>query len=287
MLTLPCHAKLNLYLRVVGRRPDGFHELETVMQELALADEIRFEADETLSLSVDVPGLPVDESNLVIRAARLLAGEAGVPAAARIALSKRIPLGGGLGGGSSNAAATLRGLDRLWDLHTPPEDLHRLAAGLGSDVAFFLHGGAALCRGRGEIVTPVPAASGLPYVLLLPSFGCPTAEVYERLSFDLTTRPPDVQHVLSALEQGDVEALASLVYNDLTEPARQVRPELGMLAESAGRIAGAPVHLSGSGSTLFLVGDHPQLCETLQQRPEALPCPVRCLATRGRDAPDR
>ena len=156
-MTVFSPAKINLYLRIVGKRPDGYHELETVMLPLDFGDQITLQSQKIgLTLECDNPALPTDDSNLALRAAKKLAEAFSIEAVAKIALKKRTPLAAGLGGGSSNAAAVLRGLNRLWNLNGPSEELRALAASMGSDINFFMADGAALCRGRGEQVEALP-----------------------------------------------------------------------------------------------------------------------------------
>lgn len=172
-------AKVNRYLRVLGRRGDGYHELDTMFQTIDLADGLQVvEADAGLTLACDDPAVPVDDRNLVIRAGKLLAREAGIAAAAAISLRKRIPAGGGLGGGSSNAAVALVLLARLWKLPFSEADLARLASQLGSDVPFFLCGGTARGTGRGEWIEPMPDAPGAELLLVIPPFPVSTGAVY-------------------------------------------------------------------------------------------------------------
>jgi 4-diphosphocytidyl-2-C-methyl-D-erythritol kinase len=152
--TLPSFAKINLYLRVLGRRGDGFHELFTVFQTVSLCDSLTFEEADGLTLTCDDARIPTDDRNLVIKAAKRLRETAGIERGARMHLEKNIPSPGGLGGGSSNAAVTLIGLSRLWGIELPATDRQTIAAGLGSDVPFFLEGGTAIGTGRGEIIEP-------------------------------------------------------------------------------------------------------------------------------------
>jgi 4-diphosphocytidyl-2-C-methyl-D-erythritol kinase len=169
------YAKINWALRIIGRRPDGFHELETVFQAISLHDELTLQKARRTSLLCDDPSIPADESNLVLRAVRALEA----PRVA-IQLLKRIPAGGGLGGGSSNAAATLRALDQMFGLGR--NDLGALALSLGSDVPFFLLGGTAYATGRGEVLTPMPSRAGVPLLLLLPSEKIMTKEAFGAVS---------------------------------------------------------------------------------------------------------
>jgi 4-diphosphocytidyl-2-C-methyl-D-erythritol kinase len=179
-LTVFSPAKINLYLRIVGKRPDGYHELETVMLPLDFGDNITLQPRKSgLALACDNPNLPTDDSNLALRAAKRLVERCGGQRGAKIALAKRTPLAAGLGGGSSNAAAVLRGLRQLWGLRADDAVLHELAAGMGSDVNFFLGDGAALCRGRGEKIEPVPCRLSAAVLLVNPGFGISTKWAYE------------------------------------------------------------------------------------------------------------
>jgi 4-diphosphocytidyl-2-C-methyl-D-erythritol kinase len=165
------YAKINWSLRITGKRADGFHDLETVFQTISLHDELTFRDAGALSLTCDDPSIPIDDTNLVVRAAKLL----GAPPVA-VELRKRIPAGGGLGGGSSNAAATLRALG------SDRDDLPALALSLGSDVPFFLLGGTAYATGRGEVLTPLPSRAGVPLLLLLPEERVLTKDAFARIT---------------------------------------------------------------------------------------------------------
>lgn len=184
MIERIAQAKVNWDLHILGKRPDGYHAIDTVMVNVGLADRLTFEPAETLSMTCTDPSLPCDESNLVIKAARALAQAGGVEAKARIHLEKKIPAGGGLGGGSADAAAALDGLNRLWSLDFSRERLSKLAATFGSDISYFLWGGWCRCRGRGEIVEPIPESAHWPSLrifLILPKLHVPTPAVYRAL----------------------------------------------------------------------------------------------------------
>ncbi|OJW13651.1 MAG: 4-(cytidine 5'-diphospho)-2-C-methyl-D-erythritol kinase [Planctomycetales bacterium 71-10] len=246
-------AKLNLFLEVPRRRPDGYHEVESLMVAVDLFDTLTFRDDESgaIALECDDPDLPVDGRNLVVRAAEALKRSSGVRSGARIALKKAIPAQAGLAGGSSDAAATLTALDRLWNLGTPPGRLAELAAGIGSDVAFFLHGPAAACRGRGERVEPLSLSNSLTFVLVAPRVGLSTADVYRRLTPPET--PESIGPALDALALGDPEALGRSLFNRLQPVAEAIRPELASVRDA---LADLRPHLcgslmSGSGSAYF------------------------------------
>jgi 4-diphosphocytidyl-2-C-methyl-D-erythritol kinase len=174
-------AKINVGLEVLGRRDDGYHELRTILQTVALHDELSFcRENEGISFTTNDPDLGTGPENLVVRAASLLA-ERAPGRGVTIHLEKNVPAGMGLGGGSADAAVTLLALDQLWDLHTPAQDLHRLAASLGMDVPFFLYGGTALALGRGDEVYPLAVELDWPIVLILPDFSISTASAYASL----------------------------------------------------------------------------------------------------------
>jgi 4-diphosphocytidyl-2-C-methyl-D-erythritol kinase len=248
-------AKLNLFLRVGPRRSDGFHGLASWFVTCGLRDELTFEPAGSLSLSCDDPSLPVDDTNLILKAARALQQSPVDAAGARMHLRKCIPMGAGLGGGSSNAAAALQGLNRLWSLNHSLAHLTALGAGLGSDVPFFLHAPSAMCRGRGEVVQPMPAPRGLWALLMLPSMHMPTPAVYRRfdemgLGADLHDHPAVIE-----LAPLPAESLLPRLFNDLEPPAFAIAPALSDLRQRAEWTLGRIVRMSGSGSSLFTLFD--------------------------------
>ncbi len=258
-------AKINLHLAVGPLRPDGYHEVQTVYHAISLYDELTARPGDTLTLTMDGEGageLPLDESNLAIRAVTALAADAGVPAHARLHLRKQIPLAAGLAGGSADAAAALVACDALWGLGRSREELARLAAQLGADVPFLLYGGTALGTGVGEQVSPVLARGGAwHWVVAISPDGLATPRVYaelDRLRADGAAPAglgaPDA--LLAALRQRDPEVLAAALGNDLAPAALALRPELGSVL-AAGTAAGALAGLvSGSGPTcVFLARD--------------------------------
>ena len=260
---LKAPAKVNLALYVLGRRADGYHELWTLMETISLADEVTFEAAPGGEVSLRVSGrpAPTGEENLVLRSARLLRGRFGVGVGAEIDLKKAIPAGAGLGGGSSDAAATLVGLNRLWGLGLSQEELLSLGSEIGSDVPFFLWaqwaGGrcAAICRGRGEKVEVVHAPGLRWYLLVLPREGTSTAAVYRALksSSDLTKVPANAKKMKESWQRGDTEGVRRCCHNDLEEAALALSPACSRAYEEM-RSAGLPqVTVSGSGSALYCI----------------------------------
>lgn len=263
-LTLQSHAKVNLFLEVLGKRPDGYHELETVMQEVSLHDTLTFERiPGGIEIICDNPDIPRDESNLVWKAAALMMrrypGHGGV----RVTIVKRIPLGGGMGGGSSNAAVTLKALGRMWGLGLKKAELENLAAEIGSDAPFFIGGGCALCHGRGEKVTPIRLKKRYWYVLVFPGFAVSTKEVYANLQTYLTTtvrRGTLTYSVNCGTAGGEGEFVP---FNRLEGPAFQLHPVLRRVRNTVAAACSDGAMLSGSGSTLF------GICETRKEAEQA------------------
>lgn len=236
------YAKINWSLRITGKRPDGFHDLETLFQAVSLHDELTFEPAPRVSLTCSDPSIPIDDTNLVMRAARAL----DAPSVA-IHLEKHIPAGGGLGGGSSNAAATLLALDRMFELSTAGERLRQIALSLGSDVPFFLVGGAAYATGRGEVLTPMQTPAGISLLLLIPDERVATAEAFRGIrSF---SKPIGIEHY-RAMTSGDFLGHAPDLVNDFEEPVFARLPKLRELKERLLRAGAAWAGMSGSGSTM-------------------------------------
>lgn len=246
-------AKVNLGLAVLGRRPDGYHELRTLFQTVSLCDRVTLRrARDGVRVRCDaLPGL--GESNLAHRAAVAFFEESGVAGGVRIEVAKRIPAGGGLGGGSSDAAAVLLGCCRLFGVRLSPARLRARAAELGSDVPFFLTGGAAIGSGRGEVVEPIPAFPGACAALIhLGTQGLSTAAVYGRLPPDaLTGSGRDLTILLAGWRAGSLRRLGSRLFNDLEPPAFALDPGLAAVKEALLAAGAAGSLLCGSGSSVF------------------------------------
>ena len=252
--------KVNLLLNILGRRADGFHELETVFYPVPVFDRLRFaRTGQGIQLNCNLPGLPTDARNLVYRAAAMFLEAAGIRDGVRLDLEKNIPLAAGLGGGSGNAATTLLGLNELFDGRLAPERLQRIAASLGSDVPFFLQGKPALATGRGEHLEPLepfPAMKGAVLVLIYPGFGIATAWAYQRLArfpHALNGRPGRAQQLISLLRTADLGAAGAEFYNSLEAPALEKYPLLALFQEFLRANGAAATLMSGSGSTTFAV----------------------------------
>ncbi len=252
-------AKLNLFLEILGRRPDGYHELETLMLAIDLQDRLTF-ADEPsgrIDLRCDDATLPTGPENLVVRAAErlrddaLASGRAARPLGATIELHKAIPAEAGLAGGSSDASATLKALDQLWELRTPTDRLDELAGEIGSDVTFFRHAPAAICRGRGERVERVGLPGVYHFVLICPPMGVRTADVYNNLNPPESPEP--IGPVLDAFRSGDPGQLGPRLFNRLQPVAERIQPALGRVRQALEALGPSlDGHLmSGSGSAYF------------------------------------
>jgi 4-diphosphocytidyl-2-C-methyl-D-erythritol kinase len=267
----PC--KVNLILNILGKRADGFHELETVMQPVNVCDELTFERAGTgLQLSCSSPDLPVDAKNLVHRAATAFLAVVKITDGIRINLQKNLPLAGGIGGGSANAAVALTALNELFGSPLPPEKLHELAAALGSDIPFFLYDRPALATGRGEIIRPLesfPALRGRAFFLAHPGFGISTPWSYQKLArfpAALNGKAGRAMELISKLETSDLRAAADGFYNSLEAPAFEKFPALALYQEFL-RENGAEVSLmSGSGSTTFAITENLAAAESLREK---------------------
>jgi 4-diphosphocytidyl-2-C-methyl-D-erythritol kinase len=267
----PC--KVNLLLNILGKRADGFHELETVMQPVQLFDQITAaKAAAGLTLTCNLPGLPVDGTNLVHKAATAFRQATQITGGISLHLEKNIPLAAGLGGGSGNAAHTLLALNELFDLPLGTARLQELAAGLGSDVPFFLQSQPALAVGRGEQVqslAPFPALRGAHLLLIHPGFGISTAWAYQSLAkypAALNGQPGRAQQLIALLRGADLAAAGNAFYNSLEAPALPKFPLLALYQEFL-RANGAPaVLMSGSGSTTFAVLPTRDVADRLRER---------------------
>jgi 4-diphosphocytidyl-2-C-methyl-D-erythritol kinase len=252
--TVVAPAKLNLFLEVLGRRADGYHELETVMVAVDWADRLTFRRTDRpgVRLICNDPTLPADVKNLAYRGAA--AALSGVPNAGgvEIVLEKDVPAGAGMGGGSSDAAAALAAVNRLLGRPRSVDDLAELAAGIGSDVPFFLRSAAAVCRGRGERIEPFVIGPTRHFVVVVPAFGLSTAEVYAGLSPQgAGSRAGGSAEAVAALVAGDVDRLAAALFNRLEQPALRMRPEIAAIRDKLVAAGAVGAMMTGSGSAVF------------------------------------
>ncbi|MFH1368422.1 MAG: 4-(cytidine 5'-diphospho)-2-C-methyl-D-erythritol kinase [Elusimicrobiota bacterium] len=244
-------AKINLFLEVAGRRPDGYHNIETIFRTVSLYDELGFSRrKEGITVKCNIPELRSDKRNLVYRAAELLKTRLGVAAGVEIRLKKRIPMGAGLGGGSSDAAAALKGLLKLWKRKVSEKELVRLAAGLGADVPFFLYGGLAEAKGIGDRIKTIKRSKTDWFLLVNPGFPVSTASVYKKLKFPLTNKQK-IHKIKQLLAGGSSpEKWGKHIFNRLEEAVLPCHRAIREIKDTL-ELMGCRCLMSGSGSTVF------------------------------------
>jgi len=261
--SLPSFAKVNWFLRILGKRLDGYHELCTLFQTISLHDLLHFEESDVLTLTCNGPAIPTDDRNLIIKAAKTLSKVTGNTRQAKIHLEKRIPSPGGLGGGSSNAAVALIGLARLWKLDLDSTELNQIAADLGSDVTFFLQGGTAIGSSRGEVIERVDDIIEPFMLLVTPAVSVPTHEAYERLRHAGLTKE-EAESILRVCrfmaESGDLRNRTLL--NDLELSVFSAEPEVARVKETLLELGAVQALMSGSGASVFAVFDKEETRQT-------------------------
>lgn len=253
-INVPAFAKINLGLCVHGRRPDGYHEISTIFQTVSLHDTLTFRAatDRKLLLVCSEPSIPADDSNLILRAASALRERFGVGRGARVELKKVIPAGGGLGGGSADAAVTLAALATLWEIETDAGELAEIGAPLGADVPFFLTGGTALGTGTGTSIRRLADAPKLHLIIVAPGVHVSTAEAYGALGAPALTKvEPLVNLSVSGTEADFPDSLCGMWSNDFEAVVVRLYPEIGRARAALEGSGASQVMLSGSGSSVF------------------------------------
>ncbi len=244
-------AKVNLFLEVLGKREDGYHNVETVLETVDLCDDIILkEAKKGIEIASNFPSLPLGRENLAYQAAFLLKKRLGIEKGIQLTINKRIPLASGLGGGSSNGASVILGLNKLWDLDLSYEELLVLAREIGADVPFFLRKGRALGRGRGNELWPLPQSPTLHFVLIFPGFEISAEWAYKNLR-DLTKERQSIKMILSALKSGDIGKVANSIYNRLEEAIIPKYPLIARIKERLLKLGARGTLMSGSGSSVF------------------------------------
>ena len=276
------YAKINIGLDVLGRREDGYHELKMVMQTIDLCDDVLLSweeggTDREIRILCDTPGVPCDRRNLAYRAAEAFISRCSekegrlFPGRLEIRLVKRIPAAAGLAGGSSDAAAVLRGLDRMLGTCFGEAELRRIALPLGADIPYCVSGGTALAEGIGEVLTPLPSLPDCSIVLVKPPFDCSTAEIYGTLHADSLdpSDHPEMDRVVRAIRNGSVREAAEHMGNILELPALRMHPEIGTIRQALRRAGAAGASMSGSGSAVFGIfedrGEAERACRALRE----------------------
>lgn len=263
-ITLPSFAKVNLHLRVLGKREDGYHDIFTVFQTVSLHDTITFEESASeIVLECDEPNVPTDIRNLVVKAANRIRDRYQVLKGAYIRIEKRIPMGGGLGGGSSNAAVALIGLTRLWRLNARVQDLEPIAADLGADVPFFLHGGTMIGEGLGTSLNEVAEFEAENMIIVTPDVHVSTAAAYEALRAESLTNA-EANRILRVCrsEAESPDFLHSALRNDFETTVFAAFPEIGRAKQKLIDLGARQVLMSGSGSSVFAIFDKEETRQT-------------------------
>lgn len=254
-LKMKAPAKINYVLEIGEKRKDGFHEISTVFQTISLYDELTFsEAPRDIEVQTDNDSLKETEKNLVFRAANLIRRVKNINKGAKIVLKKNIPIGSGLGGGSSDAACTLRGLNKLWNLNLPETDMISYAAQLGADVPFFLKGGLATGKGKGEKLSNVGAGMKprLPLVMICPPFGISTAEVYRMWDEEnYSSRGRGLDEFMRAVYKKDMRCIAEALYNDFEDLVIKKHPVISEVKQALIKTGALGSLMSGSGSAVY------------------------------------
>ena len=256
-ITLAAHAKINLTLYVGNKRPDGYHDIDSIMHQIALADEITVSASDSLRLTVAEGTAPAGEDNLMWTAARRFLDAASLSKGLSMTLKKRIPSPAGMGGGSADAAAVLLAANAVYDHPLSRDELLSLAAGLGADVPFCLAGGCARCQGIGEKMTPVTPWHGLPLVIVRPAVSISTGMAYAQIDAAPHKRPDTTEQMMQALKEKDISLLSASLMNHFEEGLFPLEDELACTAAALSRF-GRPFQMTGSGSAFFLIADNPK-----------------------------
>lgn len=260
---LPSFAKVNLDLRVIGKREDGYHELFTVFQTVSLHDDITFEKCDGLELTSRHGGIPTDGRNLIVKAAASLRERFAVTAGARMHLRKRIPAPGGLGGGSSNAAVALLGLKRLWQLEMSFDEMLEIAATLGSDVPFFLYGGTAMGFGRGTQIEPIADIAGEYLLIVTPDDHVSTGKAFEKLGASSLTTGASERILLNCRFNAEsLDLRHTVLKNDFEPTVFAEHPQIALVKETLLDLGAVNALMSGSGASIFAVFDKEETRQT-------------------------
>ena len=285
---------MNLTLEILGKRPDGYHELRSVVMPVSLSDTVSLSplpSDITLKITaeswINVERLGVESSNLAVRVVQLMQSRYNIQRGVEIHIHKRIPIGGGMGGGSADAAAVIRGLNKLWDLKLSLAELTSFGADLGSDIPALVHGGAVVMEGRGECVKPLlnnelsAGCGSLWLVVANPGIMCSTAVIFKNWRADLTKPPKIINNIRPHIQKGDVDAISDALYNGLEDGVFSCYPAVARISELLREAGCLGVLLSGSGASVFgLVKNKAHGERVIQQLPVDLwhtlvqTCPV-------------
>lgn len=250
-------AKINLSLDILGKRSDGYHEIEMVMTTIDLADrlELVLLEEDRIEVTSHSRYVPDDQRNLAYQAANLLKKKFQIQQGVRISIDKAIPVAAGLAGGSSDAAATLKGLNQIWGLHLSTDELAQIGSEIGSDVSFCVHGGTALAQGRGEKISPLPTPPNCWVILAKPEIGVSTAEIYKNVNMKNIVHP-NTKGMIAALNEQSYEGICNQLGNALEDVTLKMYPEVALIKEQMEKFGADAVLMSGSGPTVFGLVQH-------------------------------
>ena len=268
-------SKINLFLAVLGKRDDGYHNLASVMQTLSLCDTLIIKKcntnvqKEPITLETNVPTLSVGDDNLIIKAAKRITNEYKINQPIKIILTKRIPIGAGLGGGSSDCAATLQGINQLFDLNLPLDKLMKMGKTLGADVPFCLLGGTAIAKGIGDVLTPLPPHPKCYVVLACPSIHVSTKEIFELLEHKHFSKETDLDYFITAYKSQDINQIAQNLKNTFTQITSTLHPQIKKLIIDLKNQGANAAAMTGTGATVFAYFNNKttaeNACTALQQ----------------------
>ncbi|MBO0995495.1 4-(cytidine 5'-diphospho)-2-C-methyl-D-erythritol kinase [Bacillus sp. SD088] len=250
-------AKINLSLDILGKRSDGYHEIEMVMTTIDLADrlELVLLEEDRIEVASQSRYVPDDQRNLAYQAANLLKKRFQIQQGVKISIDKAIPVAAGLAGGSSDAAATLKGLNQIWGLHLSTDELAKIGSEIGSDVSFCVHGGTALAQGRGEKISPLPPPPNCWVILAKPEIGVSTAEIYKNVNMKNVVHP-NTKGMIAALNEQSYEGICNQLGNALEDVTLKMYPEVALIKEQMEKFGADAVLMSGSGPTVFGLVQH-------------------------------
>lgn len=262
-------SKINLFLNILGKRPDGFHELETLMVPLTLGDTLTLNKreDDRIVITCNVPGVPCDEGNLAYKAVKIVSDHCGLQGrGVTIHLEKKTPVAAGMGGGSSNGATVIRALNELWSLGLETTVLEQLCAKLGSDCAFFIRNQPAVCTGRGEVITPIPWKTALHLIITNPGFGISTKWSYETLAQTQVPQAPPLKSLVESLVKSDWEGVRRNLFNSLEYPAFGKYVTLPVIKDSLLKNGATASMMSGSGATVFGMAESAEAATSVAEK---------------------
>lgn len=255
VIKIPAYGKINLTLDVLGKRSDGYHDVEMIMQSIELHDQITLRESDKINIICDHPLVPNDQTNLAYRATQLIQKKFSIKKGLEIEIEKNIPVAAGLAGGSSDAAGVLVGLNQFWNLDLSIQSLMKLGAELGADVPFCIHGGTALATGIGTDIASIQSMPTIELILIKPNLNISTGEIYAKFSAELVKKRPNIKDMIKAITEKNLKLIKNNLINVLQDITMFYYPQLAVLKSQIEGLGLSPVLMSGSGPTLFVLMD--------------------------------